>query len=115
MFQNLNYRNLQLHSSFKLKLNSFPSLEEYTTPKITTIFNMILYRSDCRRGKITGNNKPVARVAISGMERYLRDATYVDPDCWQDPAQTHSASESLVERHFVCNTSWTYDICYPIR
>ena len=27
------------------KLNSFPSLEEYTAPKITAIFNMILYYS----------------------------------------------------------------------
>jgi len=46
----------------------------------------------------------MARPATLGMERHLRDFAHVDSDRRQDPPQSHTASESLVELYVIFNT-----------
>ena len=54
----------------------------------------------------------MARTTAGRMERHIRNAPHVDPDSWQDSAQTHPTSKSLVERYPICHASWTYNIHY---
>src|SRR5260370_14132323 len=56
----------------------------------------------------------LARSAFELMERYLRNAPYVDPDRWQGPAASDAGREPLVECPVVRNGSRVNDISYPL-
>ena len=55
------------------------------------------------RKERTHDYESLAGTAVGRMERHVCDITHVDPNRRQDPARTHSSSESLVEYYPVCN------------
>ena len=63
----------------------------------------------------THDYESLAGTTVGRMERHVCHITHVDPNRWQDPARTHSSSESLVEYYPVCNASWTHDNSHALQ